>query len=364
MKPCIEHLYVHIPFCTHICPYCAFYKHKNDLRTMTPFIHALKAELAWAREQFDLQPRTIYFGGGTPSALSLSQLEALFSDWPWKDVKEFSFECNPATVSEQKARLLRQIGVNRISLGVQSLQTEFLKLLGRTHTAQGVHQTIEHLRTAGFEDISLDLMYALPTQSLDAWRADLEAAVALSPTHLSAYNLNFEEDTPFFEQLARGAWHIDEAREREMFLATVQFLEERGFGLYEVSNFARAGYASTHNQAYWDGKDYLGLGPSACSTVGGLRWKNVPDSHRYIESMQVRGSSERSEEALSPSMRQGEKIMLALRTARGVPLDELTMYTFLTESLLHDGRARVEEGRFKLTREGLLVADSIAGLFV
>lgn len=334
---------------------------------MAPFLDAVKSELKWACETFDLRPRTVYFGGGTPSALSISQLEVFFSGWPWRDgskIEEFTFECNPSTVSLKKAELLKQVGVNRISLGVQSFQPEFLKLLGRTHTADGVRHTMEHLCSAGFENISIDLMYALPGQSIESWLNDLAEATELKPQHISAYNLNFEEDTAFFEKLNRGIWQIDEALEREMFLKTVEFLESKEFHFYEISNFARSGYTSVHNQAYWDGKDYLGLGPSACSTVGHLRWKNVPDSHRYIESICARGYPERTEEKLSSSIRQNERRMLALRTRQGIPLSELQEHTSFIETLVDEKRAIIQDGHCKLTYEGMLVADSIVEILI
>lgn len=360
----LEHLYIHVPFCTHICPYCAFYKHKNDLPSMKAFIPALKKEWAWAQRNFVLQPRTIYFGGGTPSALSVSQLENLFEDWPWRSVEEFTFECNPATISPEKARLLKQIGVNRISLGAQSFHPESLKLLGRTHNAEQVRKTISILRETGFLNINIDLMFALPGQTFEQWAGDLQLAVECEPNHLSCYNLNFEEDTAFFEKLQAGVWKTDDTLQRDCFLHTVDFLKENGIEMYEISNFAQPGFESIHNRAYWQGKDYLGFGPSACSTIGLERWQNTSNTLLYSASIEQNGFSTREKEPLSEQTRNQEKIFLGLRTKWGVPCEITHPWQSQINSLIDENLAHIENSFLKLTPEGLLVADSISEMFM
>ncbi|MFH1067168.1 MAG: radical SAM family heme chaperone HemW [bacterium] len=359
----IHHLYIHVPFCARLCPYCSFYKRQNDLQNIRVFLETLPLELEKVRAEFDIQPRTIYFGGGTPSILSLAQLEALFKDWPWREAEEFTFECNPATVSEEKARLLRSVGVNRISLGVQAFEPQHLQFLGRTHSREQVKATVARLRKAGFVNISLDLIFAFSGQSLAQWEAALKEAAALEPTHLSAYNLNVEEGSDFWKR--DGVFQeVSEERQREMFFYTQDRLRELGFGSYEVSNFARPGWESLHNLACWRGSDYIGLGPSACSTVGERRWQNVAHMQCYADSVRRDGFAERKEEALSPRMKQAERIFLGLRTREGVEEGVMLPWKKEAEDLVKEGLAEMKHGRLRLTPRGLVLADSISEIFV
>ncbi|NJK92191.1 MAG: radical SAM family heme chaperone HemW [Blastochloris sp.] len=358
-RPVIRHLYVHVPFCTHICPYCAFYKMRNTLPEMKSFLPALKQELAWAQKQFDLQLETVFFGGGTPSALSVSQLEFLFEGWSLQEVAEVTMEANPMTISTDKAKLLKDLGFNRVSLGVQAFDEASLRLLGRTHDAAQVEKSMGLLREAGFENINVDLMFALPGQSLEQWQGSLRAALALSPEHISAYNLNYEEDTAFFERLESGLLRIDPEQERTFYLWADECLTEAGFEHYEISNYARPGWAARHNQAIWDGADYLGLGPSACSTLGSLRWKNTPDLGRYAEVLEETGEPPRELEPLSAEMRQRERILLSLRTQRGCDVAGLGGREAQIEQLVMEGLVEREPGRIRLTRQGQLVADTV-----
>lgn len=364
-KPLIEHLYVHIPFCTHICPYCAFYKTKNSLPEMKGFLVALKQELLWATEHFDIKPKTLFWGGGTPSALSLSQLEELFAIWPWTDGNaEFTLEANPSTISKDKAKLLLDSGVNRISLGVQSFDEASLKLLGRTHTEKQVFRTMETLREAGFSNINIDLMFALPGQPLQNWNNSLEKATLLSPAHISTYNLNYEEDTEFFSRLQTGVWQIDQDQERDFFFYAADFLRERGYHQYEISNFAHPGYEARHNLACWKGKDYLGLGPSACSTLGKKRWQNVSDIRQYITSTQIHGFPEHAVERLSSEQKRSERLILGLRTVQGVPKNEIRHRTQIIRDLTRERLIEQKNGFISLTHNGRLVADSVTELLI
>lgn len=359
----IRHLYVHVPFCARICPYCAFHVHRGGVEEQRAFVAALRREWRAAREEFPLSPETIYFGGGTPSLLSAGLFADLAQELPPPRIGlEFTLEVNPATVTEEKARAWRAAGVNRISLGAQSFDSAMLDLLGRQHGSRDVAETCDLLRAHQFDNINLDLMFALPGQSLAGWEATLAAALACRPDHVSAYALTYEQDTPFFEK--RGLWRLEEELEIAMFERTRAMLNAAGIAPYEISNFAKPGRESLHNLAYWRGADYLGLGPSACSTIGGARWRNVPDTPAYIQRV-TRGESVREErETLDAETRAKERIMFGLRMREGVARDEFAGADAVLGRLAQDGLATENAGRVFLTPRGQLVADSVAELFV
>jgi len=363
----IRHLYVHTPFCAKICPYSAFYVHQGGAAAQREFVVALRAEWQRARDEFPLALETIYFGGGTPSILSAELFAEFAQELPREAASlppEFTLEVNPATVTPEKAAAWRAAGVNRISLGAQSFDAEMLKLLGRHHAPGDIVETCTLLRRHGFENINLDLMFALPGQSAAKWEETLRAALACAPKHISAYALTYEEDTPFFEKLQRGEWRQDEAREIAMFERTRDVLGAAALVDYEISNFALPGFESRHNLAYWRGADYLGLGPSACSTVGGLRWRNAPDTRAYAERI-ARDESVRGEmETLDPATRAKERIMFGLRMREGVARTEFGGDAARLRELAAHGLAFEAEGRVRLTPRGQLVADSVAGMFV
>jgi oxygen-independent coproporphyrinogen-3 oxidase len=361
----IRHLYVHTPFCAKICPYCAFYVHQGGAGAQREFIAALRAEWRSARDEFPLALETIYFGGGTPSILSAELFAELAQEISGlHSLSEFTLEVNPATVTPEKAAAWRAGGVNRISLGAQSFDVEMLKLLGRQHAPGEIAETCALLREHGFENINIDLMFALPGQSEAKWEETLRAALACAPKHISAYALTYEEDTPFFEKLQRGEWRQDEAREIAMFEGTRDVLGAAGLVDYEISNFALPEFESRHNLAYWRGADYLGLGPSACSTIGGLRWRNVPDTRAYAERISL-GKSVRGElETLDAATRAKERIMFGLRMREGVARTEFGGDAARLKELATNGLAFEAEGRVRLTARGKLVADSVAGMFV
>lgn len=361
----IRHLYVHTPFCAKICPYCAFYVHGGGVEAHRDFVAALRTEWTRAREEFPLELETIYFGGGTPSMLSAELFSEVAQELPSGEiVREFTVEVNPATVTAKKAAAWRAAGVNRISLGAQSFDAEMLKLLGRQHAPEDIAETCALLREHGFENINIDLMFALPGQSEAKWEETLRAALDCAPKHISAYALTYEEDTPFFEKLQRGEWRQDEASEIAMFERTRDVLGAAGLIDYEISNFALPGFESQHNLAYWRGADYLGLGPSACSTIGGLRWRNVPDTRAYTERL-ARGESVRGElETLDPATRTKERIMFGLRMREGVARTEFDGAEPQLNQLAANGLAFEQDGRVRLTPRGQLVADGVAGMFV
>ncbi len=361
----IHHLYVHTPFCAKVCPYCAFHVHLGGAAAQRDFVTALRKEWRQAREEFPLALETVYFGGGTPSILSADLFTELAEELPQKRLwNEFTLEVNPATVTPEKAAAWHAAGVNRISLGAQSFDAEMLRLLGRQHAPEDIAGTCELLREHGFTNINIDLMFALPGQSELKWISTIEAALACKPNHVSAYALTYEEDTPFFEKLQKGEWRQDEDREIAMFTRTREMLGAAGLVDYEISNFARPGFESRHNLAYWRGADYLGLGPSACSTIGGMRWRNMPDTKAYGERI-VQGKSVREEsETLDTATRARERIMFGLRMREGVALEEFGPARSRLEELAANGLAFEEAGRVRLTLRGQLVADSVAGIFV
>jgi oxygen-independent coproporphyrinogen-3 oxidase len=364
----IRHIYVHIPFCARICPYCAFYKELLDRSQTQRFCDAILRELGTQAQNRLLRLATIYFGGGTPTALTTAQLEFLLTGFRERvdlsDLLEWTIEANPGSVSATKAALLRRLGVNRISLGVQSWDDDLLKLLGREHSVKQAEQSFEIFRGAGFSNINVDLMFGLPGQTLGQWRETLERTLSLSPEHISTYCLTYEEDTEFFLRHSRGEFRQDSDADAEFFQLTMSMLENVGYEHYEISNYARPGFRSAHNRAYWSGTDYLGIGPSAFSTLGMERWQNVADFRSYSNLALSGSSTVGSMEYLTEKMKRAEKIALSLRTGDGAPAGLLDPFTNATREFVRLGLLRKSKGSFVLTRAGKAVADSVAEAFV
>jgi len=280
----VTSLYVHVPFCAHKCEYCAFYSEAAAGETVNRYVASLIREMELVARE--VRPRTVFFGGGTPSLLNLRQWEQILAAMERFDLlgaREWTVECNPATVSPDKARLLRAAGVNRISMGVQSLDEALLDRLGRVHSRDMVFGSFDILRRAGFENINLDLMFAIPGQTMDVWRQTLAEALALGSEHLSCYEVIYEEDTPLYAQLQAGRFEVDEQLACAMYEELLEVAASRGFHQYEIANFARHSSGSPsevpdracrHNINYWRGGSYHGLGPSAAGCVRGVRTKN------------------------------------------------------------------------------------------
>ncbi len=371
----VRHIYVHIPFCARICPYCAFYKDLLDRSQTSRFCEALLRELELnesRRRTGDrrslLRPSTIYFGGGTPTALNIAQLESLLRGFHERlelsQLVEWTIEANPGSVSARKAALLKKFGVNRISLGVQSWDDELLKVLGREHNAQQAEESFQILRDAGFTNVNVDLMFGLPGQTVDQWRASLEKTIALGPEHVSTYCLTYEEDTEFFLRHARGEFRQDSDVDAEFFEMKIGILEDAGYRHYEISNYARPGFESVHNRAYWLGKDYLGIGPSAVSTIGMHRRQNVCDYRAYIDRVLSGESTRTTSEHLTHEMKRTERIALGLRTRDGISASELKDFAQETDELIGLQLLRKSNGNFLLTRRGKSLADSITEAFL
>lgn len=361
------HLYLHIPFCHHICPYCGFYKHKPGNLANRDFVDAILTEARLRTAGGQPAPETVYFGGGTPSLLSPALLERLMKGlagpFDLSHVREWTIEANPATFDFEKASLMRDLGADRISLGVQSFQPGTLKTLGRDHSPAEAITAYEILRQAGFRNISIDLMFSIPGQTPGLWQADLDQAVLLQPDHFSAYNLTYEEDTEFLTRHQSGDLDTDEDRDADLFYQAIDFLEASGYGHYEISNYARAGFESQHNRSYWAGADYLGLGPGAVSTINGQRWKTLPDTAAYVSASQGGFDTRTDIEILSDEDRRTEAIALRLRTREGLPMTLLPSLDPL-ESLVQQGLVEYMEGNLVLTRAGKALADPIAAELV
>ena len=355
-------LYLHIPFCHRVCPYCSFYKHTPGNTPVGSFIDALAYE---ARERIGQQPRTVYLGGGTPSMLSPGLLERLFTALheriDFSRLDEVTLEANPATFDVRKARLFRDLGVTRVSLGIQSFAPHVLETLGREHSPEQAAESVTILRDAGIPQVNIDLMFSIPGQSESDWHETLAQAVALQPDHISAYNLTYEEDTAFFDSLRRGEMQADEDHDARFFHLAGNFLTAHGFEHYETSNYARPGMRSSHNEGYWRGEDYLGLGPSAVSTLGGKRMKNLADTAGYITRVRALGHAIEEIEALDSGARRIERIAMGLRTLEGIPLDLLhDSGRTRAAMLVEDGLARISDGHLILSGQGRALVDPIA----
>jgi oxygen-independent coproporphyrinogen-3 oxidase len=369
-------LYLHIPFCHRICPYCSFYKHTPGNTPIGEFIQALGTEAIWRRGFQPLSqnpsqskgvenPFSIYLGGGTPSMLSPKHLSDLFDSlretFDLSVTEEVTLEANPATFDLAKAQLFKSLGVTRVSLGIQSFSPHVLETLGREHSPEEASESVATLRAAGIPSVNIDLMFSIPGQSLADWESTLRHAVSLKPDHISAYNLTYEEDTAFFDSLSNGTYQENEDHDADHYHLAEEILTAAGFDHYETSNYAQPGHHSLHNQGYWHGDDYLGLGPSAVSTIAGIREKNIPDTAAYVKRVFSIGNAIHETEILTPAQRRIELIALGLRTTHGIPLslldgDSLKKANALaSENLLHIG-----ETHLYLTQLGRPLVDPIA----
>jgi oxygen-independent coproporphyrinogen-3 oxidase len=383
----IVSLYVHVPFCAQKCSYCAFYSEASSGELVNRYVSALIRELEILADE--LQPQTIFFGGGTPSILNLRQWERILGAMEklkLTRVSEWTVECNPATVSLDKANLLRSYGVNRISMGVQSLDRSLLERLGRVHTREMVFKSFDVLRKADFDNLNVDLMFAIPGQTMDMWRQTLTEALALGSEHLSTYEVIYEEDTALFAQLQAGAFSVDEDLACRMYEELTERAGCAGFHQYEVANFARnddsgscgspldaPNRACRHNLNYWRGGSFYGLGPSATSYVRGIRTKNWSNTRLYCERLEQGERAIEFREKLPSLARAGETAAFGLRMVAGWPFEEFNRTTGhdlrrdWAEDMLQlarQGWGCIEADRFHLTREGLRFADAAAELFL
>jgi oxygen-independent coproporphyrinogen-3 oxidase len=364
------HLYVHIPFCHRVCPYCSFYKHTPGETPIGAFIEALGVEAAKRANSLEDRPvTTLYLGGGTPSMLSPTHLIRLFSllrgAFLIDDSTEITMEANPATFGKRTASIYQKLGVTRVSLGAQSFHPEVLKTLGRQHNAEDIQESVSLLRQAGIPRLNIDLMFSIPGQTAEMWDDTLNAALALKPDHISAYNLTYEEDTAFFDRFKKGEFIDDSTLNARLFDHARTKLTKLGYRHYETSNYARPGCQSAHNRGYWSGADYLGLGPSAVSTLGGRRWKNIPDTVGYLAMINRVGHAETETEIIGDEEFRLERIALLLRTDFGVPMKHLSSVPLENITrLVDEGLAERAEGNLRLVGKGPLLVDSITEYLV
>ena len=363
-------LYMHVPFCPTRCIYCDFYS-QSDSSLQDSFVAALCRELAIYHDQepWAASPRTVYLGGGTPSSLPLPLLEQLMhqvrSLWSLDETIEITLEANPEDVSPEWAYGVAQLGFTRISLGVQSWSDETLRFLHRRHSAAQAERAISYIRQAGITNVSIDLIFALPEGYDRDWEESLAHALALPVTHLSAYGLTYERGTRLDRLRERGAvTPTSEETYVAQYYALVAACREAGFTHYELSNWARPGFESQHNSAYWDGTPYLGLGPSAHSYTAGHRWWNVSDIHLYIESLLQGALPIAEEEWLSPTELYEECVMLGLRTSQGIDLHrselrEAPLLERATPWLEQGLLTQTADDHLRLTHDGLIWCDRI-----
>ena len=361
-------LYIHIPFCKAKCIYCDFYSLPRAEGQMDAYVSALTAQLAtWREHTADCTVDTVYFGGGTPSYLGPDRLcrllDAVFQSYRVAPGAEITLETNPDSAQDISAlRQLHNAGFDRLSLGMQSADDAELRRIGRVHTHAQTVRAVENARAAGFDNLSLDLIYGLPEQTMTRWQANLDAALSLAPEHLSCYGLKVEEGTPLFAQRKRFTLPDDDAQ-ADMYLYTVAALGEMGYEQYEISNFAKSGKESRHNLKYWRMEEYAGFGPGAHSDFGGVRYGYVRDIDSYIAGRLVLSESETD----STLARDYEYVMLSLRTAAGIDRQTFEkryrqrfqpMET-LFEQYEKAGLASRTEGGWRLTPRGFLVSNSI-----
>ena len=365
-------IYIHIPFCKRRCIYCDFFS-TTQSEKKPAYVSALCQELEIRKDYLEGEDiETIYLGGGTPSQLTHEELDAIFT-YIYKTYRvnpdaEITLEANPDDLTSEYVAMLRQLPINRISMGIQTFQEETLKLLHRRHTATQAIEAFQRCREAGFQNISIDLMYGLPGETLETWKQDLQQAIDLHPEHISAYHLIYEEDTVLWK--LREQHQVEEADEDLsvlLFSTLIDKLTEAGYQHYEISNFCLPGLHSRHNSSYWTGKKYLGCGPSAHSFNGTSRQWNVASLEKYMKGIEL-GNPDYEIEELNLYTRYNDFVLTSIRTCWGMPLSHL--HTTFGEELYHyclrmakphirEGVLEIREDVLKLTRRGIFVSDGI-----
>ncbi len=365
-------IYIHIPFCKQRCNYCAFYS-TTLYNIRERYVDALCKEIAMRKEYAANAPiETIYFGGGTPSTLTMEQLkkvcDAIYSTQSVSPIAEVTIECNPDDLTPEFLAQLKKFPFNRISMGVQSFNDTQLKRLGRRHNSDKARQAVRNAREAGYDNISIDLIFALPGSTIAEWEHDLDSAIALRPDHLSAYNLTYEEGTPLHRALERGDFtELSEEENIEQFQMLIAKLKEAGYRHYEISNFALPGRESRHNSSYWNDTPYIGIGAAAHSYNGTSRQWNIADIKEYIEGVESDVPNFEIEE-LTEEERYNDTILTRLRTAKGLPLAWMKerfcekLYNYMLRSAEKEialGNLKKENGSLSLTEKGIFISDAV-----
>ena len=399
-------LYVHIPFCVKKCAYCDFLSAPADVQERTLYVDALTEEIRAQKENYkDYRVSTVFMGGGTPSILNGNEItrifDALYESFDISDSAEITVEVNPGTVTEEKAEAWKKCGVNRLSIGLQSVNDEELRMLGRIHSYREFLDTWEIVREAGFQNVNIDLISAIPGQTLESWCRTLRMAAELGPEHISAYSLIVEEGTPFYEMYgentdcdsgaeigcsaeressrsrsACGGQQIfpplpDEDTEREIYKATEKILAGYGYHRYEISNYAKEGYECRHNLGYWERKEYLGLGLGASSLINECRFHNTEDMKKYLECF---GKNIREDvESLSREDRMEEFMFLGLRKTEGISIEEFRrafdidifeVYGLQIRKMEEQGLLEISDTRIRLTERGTDISNYVFSEFI
>ncbi len=371
-------VYVHVPFCHTICGYCDFYSEVYDKRAVGPLVDALLLELDHHAERAAFSFETIFVGGGTPTTLPPEQLARLLARLAAGRAPEaqleFTVEANPATVNVEIARTLVENGVTRVSIGAQSFDPGELRVLDRIHQPAQVEQTVAICRAAGIGQLNLDLIFGVPGQRIGSWQRNLEAALELEPDHLSCYGLTYEPGTPLYRARAAGQVRpIEQEIEAEMYERTIEWLAQRGYRQYEISNFARPGCECRHNLRYWHNEPCLGVGPSAAGLVGATRYRNIPDTAEYVRAMQAGRSPQIERETLPPDRRARETAMMWLRLNDGIDTARFAarfgqppeaLFAEALERHTPAGLLENSGGRIRLTSAGRLLADTVIADFL
>lgn len=366
--------YVHIPFCTQICYYCDFSKVFIKNQPVDSYLEHLLEEF----RSYDIQKlRTLYIGGGTPTALSTPQLEVLLKgltkNLDLSVLEELTIEANPGDLDADKIAVLKSSAVNRVSLGVQTFDDKMLKKIGRSHLEKDIYENIDHLKLAGFDNISIDLIYALPGQTMEQVKENVAKAIGLDIPHMSLYSLILENHTVFMNRMRRGKLPLPkEELEAEMFEYIIAELERADFEHYEISNFSKSGFESRHNLMYWDNAEYYGIGAGASGYVNGVRYKNHGPIRHYLSAVEE-GNARITEEHLSQKERMEEEMFLGLRKKSGVSMARFEekfgrsfegLYGEIVRDLVQQGLMQIEGDRVRMTKRGLFLGDTVAERFI
>ena len=366
--------YVHIPFCTQICYYCDFSKVFIKNQPVDSYLEHLLEEF----QSYDIKKlRTLYIGGGTPTALSASQLEVLLKglteNLDLSVLEELTIEANPGDLDADKIAVLKNSAVNRVSLGVQTFDDKMLKKIGRSHLEKDIYENIDRLKLAGFDNISIDLIYALPGQTMEQVKENVAKAIGLDIPHMSLYSLILENHTVFMNRMRRGKLPLPkEELEAEMFEYIIAELERVGFEHYEISNFSKPGFESRHNLMYWDNAEYYGIGAGASGYVDGVRYKNHGPIRHYLSAVEE-GNARITEEHLSQKEQMEEEMFLGLRKKSGVSMARFEekfgrsfdgLYGEIVRDLVQQGLMQIDGDRVRMTKRGLFLGDTVAERFI
>jgi oxygen-independent coproporphyrinogen III oxidase len=376
----IQSAYIHIPFCHHICHYCDFNKVYFKQQPVDEYIEMLIKEMNHARQKGNgEQLKTIFIGGGTPTALTATQLDRLLEGitlalLPSNELIEFAVEANPGELSLDKLKVLKNAGVNRLSIGVQSFNDELLKKIGRVHRKEDVFRTIEQAEQVGFDNMSIDLMYGLPGQTIDHFKDSLATAFALNVMHFSAYSLIVEPKTVFYNLMQKGKLSLPpQELEAQMYEVSMEQMEKHGFKQYEISNYAIPGYESNHNLTYWNNDYYYGFGAGAHGYLNGVRTSNIGPIKKYMEQIEQTGEAYNSKNAVSNEEGMEEEMFLGLRKTAGVNKEmfykkfQVQMENVFSEQinkLVKQGLIINEEQAIKLTHQGKLLGNEVFQEFI